>query len=152
MNHSNNQRIAFIRASWHKEIVDRGYAGFCREIERLGASPGSVTVFDVPGAFEIPLRAQQCCMQGEYAAVVGAAFVVDGGIYRHEFVAQAVVDGLMQTQLKTGVPVLSMVLTPKDYQESEPITEFFTSHFDLKGVEAARAVSQILGYESVTTA
>ncbi|MGO7719100.1 6,7-dimethyl-8-ribityllumazine synthase, partial [Rhizobium johnstonii] len=56
---------------------------------------------------------------GRYAAVVAAAFVVDGGIYLHEFVAQAVVDGLMRAGMDTGVPVLSVSLTPHQYQETE---------------------------------
>ena len=43
-------------------------------------------------------------------AVAAAAFVVDGGIYRHDFVAQAVVTGLMQAGLETGIPVLSVSL------------------------------------------
>ena len=42
---------------------------------------------------------------GRYAAVVAAGFVVDGGIYRHEFVATSVIDALMAVQLETEVPM-----------------------------------------------
>jgi 6,7-dimethyl-8-ribityllumazine synthase len=58
------------------------------------------------------LLSRDLAATGRYAAVVAAAFVVDGGIYRHEFVAQAVVDGLMRAGMDTGVPVLSVSLTP----------------------------------------
>ena len=61
----------------------------------------------------LPLLARDLAMTGRYGAVAAAAFVVDGGIYRHDFVAQAVVDGLMRAGLDSGVPVLSVSLTPQ---------------------------------------
>ena len=76
-----------------------------------------VDVIDVPGAFELPLAAKKLAETGKYASVAAAAFVVDGGIYRHDFVADAVVKGLMQVGLETGVPVLSVSLTPHQFQE-----------------------------------
>lgn len=131
-------RYAFIKANWHADIVDRALDGF-----RNAIGVADVDVFDVPGAFEIPLLARELAQTGRYAAVVGAAFVVDGGIYRHEFVAQTVVEGLMRAQLDAGVPVLSVVLTPHNYQETEVQTAFFRNHFVEKGREAARAAIAI---------
>jgi 6,7-dimethyl-8-ribityllumazine synthase len=127
-------RYAFIKANWHSEIVSRAYNGFCELID-----PNEVDVFDVPGAFEMPLVAKKLAATGKYNAIVCAAFVVDGGIYRHEFVAQAVVNGLMQAGLETGVPVLSVSLTPHHYQETDHHTAIFKTHFVEKGREAARA-------------
>mgnify|MGYP001798384672 FL=1 len=58
--------------------------------------------------------------------------------------ASAVIDGLMRAQMDTDVPVLSVVLTPHQYQENEAHRAFFRSHFVEKGAEAARAVLSIL--------
>lgn len=132
-------RIAFIKAGWHSDIVDQSLAGFRGELEKLGQPTDAVDVFQVPGAYEIPLQAQGLANSGDYAIIVASAFVVDGGIYRHEFVADAVVSGMMQVQLDTGVPILSVVLTPKTFQESPEQIAFFTEHFVTKGAEAARA-------------
>ena len=127
-------RYAFVKANWHAEIVNRALDGFCALI------PGKdVDVYDVPGAFEMPLLARDLAATGRYAAVIAAAFVVDGGIYRHEFVAQAVVDGLMRVGLETGVPVLSVSLTPHHYQETEHHRQIYHAHFFEKGREAAKA-------------
>ncbi|MEL7258472.1 MAG: 6,7-dimethyl-8-ribityllumazine synthase [Pseudomonadota bacterium] len=131
-------RYAFIKANWHADIVDRALEGFCEVIPRE-----TIDVFDVPGAFEMPLLARDLAQTGKYAAVAAAAFVVDGGIYRHEFVAQAVVDGLMRAGLDSGVPVLSVSLTPHQYQETAHHTAIFRAHFVEKGREAARAAVQI---------
>ena len=136
-------KIAFIKARWHAEIVDQAHAGFTARCDELGLD-ADVVSFDVPGAFEMPLLAQKLAGTGEYDAIVAAALVVDGGIYRHDFVAQAVVSGLMDVQLKTGVPVFSVSLTPHHFQPKGEHEAFFTRHFVGKGREAADAAAQIL--------
>ena len=132
-------RIAFIHALWHDEIVRQSYEGFLEEIVRLGFPPEAIERFETPGAFEIPLHAQTLARTGRYAAIVGAAFVVDGGIYRHEFVAETVVRALMQVQLATETPIFSVVLTPHHFHEHDLHQRFFHDHFRVKGAEAARA-------------
>jgi 6,7-dimethyl-8-ribityllumazine synthase len=134
-------RIALIVARWHHLIVDQFRDAFLKEFQAIDGR--EVTVFEVPGAFEIPLLAKQLATTADYAAIVAAGLVVDGGIYRHEFVAAAVIEGLMQVQLETGVPVFTGVLTPKDFV-SEGQAEFFEKHFVIKGREAAQACGQTL--------
>ncbi len=133
-------RYAFVKAGWHAEIVDRALDGFLQVIPST-----QVDIFDVPGAFELPLMARDLAASGQYAAVAAAALVVDGGIYRHDFVAAAVVDGLMRAGLDTGVPVLSVSLTPHQYQDTPHHTAIYRAHFVDKGVEAAQAALQITG-------
>ena len=136
---TNTLRIAFIKARWHADIVDRAHAGFAEAMSQSGR-PHSLDSFDVPGAFEMPLLAQKLGHSGRYDAIVAAALVVDGGIYRHDFVAAAVVNGLMDAQMKTGVPTFSVSLTPHHFQPSAEHVAFFTEHFVKKGKEAAAAV------------
>ena len=144
-------RIAFVQACWHRAIVERGREGFLAELERLGVSRECVDVFEVPGSLEIPLHAKLLAKTGRYAAIVAAGFVVDGGIYRHEFVAQSVIDGLMSVQLDTEVPVISMVLTPQRFREHEEHVAFFTGHMAKKGAEAAVAcVRTMRSIEAIT--
>ena len=133
------QRIAFVQAQWHSDIVHQARDAFLAEMKRLGVPLDTIDVFDVPGAFEIPLHAKRLAGSGRYAAIVGCALVVDGGIYRHDFVAATVVDALMKVQLETGVPVLSAVLTPRDFHEHDEHKRFFADHFVKKGVEVAQA-------------
>ena len=132
-------RIAFVHALWHADIVREAYAGFMDEMAVLGFPPETVERFETPGAFEIPLHAQTLARTGRYAAIVAAGFVVDGGIYRHEFVAETVIRALMQVQLATETPVFSVVLTPHHFHEHEVHLRFFHAHFRVKGAEAARA-------------
>lgn len=135
-------RLAFIQASWHKDIVDQARTSFFAELSRLGVLSSAVRVFDAPGAFEIPLLAKRLASTGHYAAIVACGLVVDGGIYRHDFVATAVIDGLMAVQLETGVPVLSCVLTPHHFHDHAEHRRYFAEHFVQKGAEVARACVQ----------
>ena len=134
-------RVAFIQSCWHRDIVDQLRDSFLAEFNKL--SNKTVDLFEVPGAFEIPLLAKHLIQSGNYAGVVAAGLVVDGGIYRHDFVATAVIDSFIQIQLETGTPIFSAVLTPHDFiSEGQP--EFFKEHFVIKGNEAAHACAETL--------
>jgi 6,7-dimethyl-8-ribityllumazine synthase len=123
--HERKSDIAFVQACWHKDLVDQIKKGFANEIAELGTPAENVDYFEVTGAFEIPLHARRLAEAGSYGAIVAAGLVVDGGIYRHEFVAEAVIGGLMQVQLETGIPVISAVLTPHHFHEHETHRGFF---------------------------
>ncbi|XOV88195.1 MAG: 6,7-dimethyl-8-ribityllumazine synthase [Pseudomonadota bacterium] len=139
---ASRDRVAFIQSCWHRDIVDALRDAFLAEFARIDGR--QVDLYEVPGAFEIPLKAKLLAASGRYAGVVAAGLVVDGGTYRHEFVASAVIDGLMRAQMDTGVPVFSGVLTPHDFL-SEGRATFFGEHFVTKGTEVAVAAAATLG-------
>jgi 6,7-dimethyl-8-ribityllumazine synthase len=136
------RRLAFVQSTWHEEIVDRCRDSFLDEIVTLGVARDTIDLFRVPGAFEIPLHAKRLAVSGRYAAVVGAGLVIDGGIYRHDFVAEAVINGLMRVQLDTDVPVISAVLTPHHFHDHAVHSTFFAEHLTTKGIEAAQACAR----------
>ena len=135
-------RIAFIKARWHADIVDQALVGFEQDMVASGQAY-DLRVFDVPGAFEMPLLAKKLGASGKYDGIICAALVVDGGIYRHDFVAAAVVDGLMAAQLATGVPTFSVSLTPHHFHDHATHHDFFAAHFVQKGAEAAQALRAV---------
>src|SRR3954462_2281989 len=136
------QRVAFVQSSWHRKVVEECRIAFLAEIEARHIT--NVDVFEVPGSFEIPLHAQILAKTRRYTAIVAAGLVVDGGIYRHEFVADTVIKALMDAQLRTEVPVFSAVLTPQQFHETEVHYDFFRRHFAVKGVEVAAACAETL--------
>ncbi|NCP67462.1 6,7-dimethyl-8-ribityllumazine synthase [bacterium] len=135
----NTVRIAFIQASWHQDIV-----GQCRDAF-IAHVPDNyvVEVIEVPGSLEMPLMCKKLAETHDYDVICCAGFVTDGGIYRHEFVAHAILQGFVNVQLQTGIPVLSAVLTPKEtFAEdgSNPDQhKFFFDHMCVKGTELASA-------------
>jgi 6,7-dimethyl-8-ribityllumazine synthase len=140
------QRVAFVQACWHHDVVEEARIAFMKEAAARHLT--HVDVFEVPGSFEIPLHAQVLAKTRRYTAIVAAGLVVDGGIYRHEFVADTVIKALMDVQLRTEVPVFSAVLTPQQFHETEVHYDFFRKHFAIKGVEVAAACAEtLLGLE-----
>src|ERR1700722_14896993 len=138
------QRVAFVQSAWHREVVEECRIAFLAEIEARGIEPARIDLFEVHGSFAIPLHAQLLAKTRRYTAIVAAGLVVDGGIYRHEFVADTVIKALMDVQLRTEGPVFSAVLTPQQFHESAAHFDFFRKHFAIKGIEVAEACANTL--------
>ncbi len=145
MNQSNqNTKIAFVEASWHHDIVAQARIGFTEEMQLVGVNANQIDIFTVPGSLEIPLQCKLLAKSGKYQLIVASGLIVDGNIYRHDFVASTVLDAMMQVQLETEVPIMSVVLTPHLFSEAPEHHDFFFKHFRNKGVEAARSSLQTL--------
>jgi 6,7-dimethyl-8-ribityllumazine synthase len=139
-----SKKIAYVQAAWHTDITDGCKQAFTDELTQQRFDASGVEFFSAPGSLEIPLMAKKLAKTGRYAAVCVSGFVVDGGIYRHEFVAQAVLQGIVQTSLETEVPILSAVLTPHHFHEHAVHQEFFRAHMATKGKELASACLSII--------
>lgn len=138
-------KIALISATWHADLL-AGAQSACKEaIQKAGVFEDvSTAEFVVPGCLEIPLFAQKLAQSGQYSAIIAFGLIVEAGIYRHEFVADAVLSGMMRVQLDTGVPIFSCVLTPHQFDESEERITFFRDHLIIKGTEVGNASMKML--------
>lgn len=136
------QRVAFVQSSWHRDAVGACWESFLREIVARGIADQQVDLFEVPGSFEIPLHVQLLAKTRRYTAIVAAGLVVDDGLTG--FVAQTVIQALMEVQLKTEVPVFSAVATPHSFERGEADTERFRQHFAAKGADVAHACADTL--------
>lgn len=132
-------KIAVLSASWNVNIVQSAEDSFIKSIKNSKHADAQIDVFKVPGSLEIPLAGKQA-LEGGYDIAVGIGFVVNGGIYRHEFVGHTVVQSILDVQLQTNKPFLSVVLTPQAYCEHlEVYEEMYVKHMVKKGEEAANA-------------
>ena len=139
-------KIATISASWHQDLLNIARSSCGSRLSEHGLnSENDIDHFDVPGSLEIPLLALKLANSSKYDGIIAFGFIVDGGIYRHEFVASSVIDGLMKVQLDTEVPVFSCVLTPHQFHEHSDHLEFFAQHMAKKGKEVADSA-----YKSIT--
>ena len=59
-------RIAFVQALWHRDIVDQARDAFLAEMDERGIAADRVDLFEVTGAFEIPLHAKRLAESGRY--------------------------------------------------------------------------------------
>jgi 6,7-dimethyl-8-ribityllumazine synthase len=133
------QRVAFVQSAWHRDVVAQCRLAFLAEIEARHIARAQVDVFEVPGAFEIPLHVQLLARTRRYTAIVAAGLVIDD-----EYIAETVIKALMDVQLRTEVPVFSAVVTPQQFHETAAHFDFFRTHFAAKGVEVAEACAETL--------
>ena len=139
-----SSKIAVLSASWHTKIVSSAENAFIDEMEKRGYSRDDIDVIKVPGALEVPL-AGKIAFENGYDAAVGIALVVDGGIYRHEFVAHTALQSMLDVSMEAKKPFLSVVISPQKFREGNAEDEaWFTDHFVIKGQEAADACDTML--------
>ncbi|MBK1792308.1 6,7-dimethyl-8-ribityllumazine synthase [Persicirhabdus sediminis] len=131
-------KLAIISASWQAELLDAARDCCLTELSAQGINTDQqVDYFKVPGCLELPLMAKKLAETGRYDGVIAFGLMIDAGVYRHEFVTQAVIDGFMRIQLDTGVPVFSAVLTPHHFHQHQDHIDFFAQHLKVKGKEVA---------------
>src|ERR1700723_4491177 len=133
------QRVAFVQSAWHRDVVAECRAAFLAENETRHIARAQIDVFEVPGAFEIPLHVQVLAKTRRYTAIIAAGLVIDD-----EYVAETVVKALMDVQLRTEIPVFSAVVTPQQFNETEAHVDFFRKHFATRGREVAEACANTL--------
>jgi 6,7-dimethyl-8-ribityllumazine synthase len=132
------QRVAFVQSAWHPDVVAACREAFLGEIEARHIARAQIDVFEVPGAFEMPLHVQLLAKTRRYTAIVAAGLVVDD-----EHVAETVIRSLMEVQLRTEIPVFSAVVTPQQFRETAD-ADFLRRHFASKGAGVAEACANTL--------
>jgi len=94
---------------FYSDLAERLLAGARAAFAEHGA--GDPEVFDVPGAFELPLAASYAARSGRFAGVACLGAVIRGETDHYDFVCAEAARGVMQVQLQTGVPCAFGVLT-----------------------------------------
>jgi 6,7-dimethyl-8-ribityllumazine synthase len=101
--------FAIAVARFYEDLADRLIAGAQGAFSDAGA--GAADVYDVPGAFELPLAAKLCAESGRYDGVACLGAVIRGETDHYDWVCAEAARGIQEVQLRTGVPCAFGVLT-----------------------------------------
>ena len=104
-------RYAVVVGSFYTELAERLTAGAKEEFARDGIPEAAIDVFEVPGAFELPLAASYAARSGRYEGVACLGAVIRGETDHYDFVCGEAARGIQNVQLDTGVPCGFGVLT-----------------------------------------
>jgi 6,7-dimethyl-8-ribityllumazine synthase len=133
-------RFAVVVSRFNEEIT----AGLLRGAKECFAEASvpdeAVTVFHVPGAFEIPITAQRLGESGDYDAIVCLGCLIKGDTMHFEYIADAASHGIAQAAAATGVPMAFGVLTT---MTEEQAVERSGAGPENKGREAAAAAIEM---------
>jgi 6,7-dimethyl-8-ribityllumazine synthase len=94
---------------FYEDLAERLVAGALAAFSRAGHA--NVEMFDVPGAYELPLAASYAARSGRFAGVACLGAVIRGETDHYDFVCAETARGVMTVQLETGVPCAFGVLT-----------------------------------------
>jgi 6,7-dimethyl-8-ribityllumazine synthase len=106
-------RVALCVSRFYDELADRLVAG-----ARAALGRAEVDVYDVPGAFELPLAAKGCARSGRYDAVVCLGAVIRGETDHYDYVCGEAARGIQTVQLDTEVPCGFGLLTCDTYEQA----------------------------------
>jgi 6,7-dimethyl-8-ribityllumazine synthase len=107
---------AIVVGRFYEDLAERLVRGARTEFAQAGHD--DVAVFDVPGAYELPLAAKYAAETGRYDGVACLGAVIRGETDHYDFVCAETARGVMQVQLDTGVPCAFGVLTCETMEQA----------------------------------
>jgi 6,7-dimethyl-8-ribityllumazine synthase len=107
---------AIVVGRFYEDLAERLVEGARAELSEAGAE--AVEVFDVPGAYELPLAASYAAASGRYDGVVCLGAVIRGDTDHYEYVCAEAARGIQDVQLRTGVPCAFGVLTVENMEQA----------------------------------
>jgi 6,7-dimethyl-8-ribityllumazine synthase len=113
-----DMRIVVVASRFNQFIVDQLVSGAQDALDRQGIEKFRQSLVWVPGAFELPLLADQLAASGKYDAVIALGAVVRGGTPHFDYVAGECASGLAEVSLDRGVPVTFGVLTTDTIEQA----------------------------------
>jgi len=112
-------RFAIIVARWNGELTAKLARGALDALSKAGANKDEIEIFNVPGAFELPVAAMKAAETGTFDAVICLGVVIRGETPHFDYVAGQAAAGIMQASMDTGIPVMFGVVTANTVEQAE---------------------------------
>ncbi|MGB1039069.1 MAG: 6,7-dimethyl-8-ribityllumazine synthase [Bacteroidia bacterium] len=139
-----NFKIGIVTALWNSAITQKLKEGALKTLESAGIPSENVSVWDVPGSYELIYGANKLASQG-YDAVICLGVVIQGETRHFDFICDAVANSIANVTIKHNIPVAFGLLTTDNQEQAEERTGGKHGH---KGEEAAWTVLKLLERES----
>jgi len=105
-------------ATFYEDLAERLVNGAVEGFGEAGVSAASVHVFEVNGAFELPLAAKWCALSGRFDGVACLGAVIRGETDHYDFVCGEAAGGIQRVGLDTGVPCTFGVITCETMEQA----------------------------------
>ena len=140
-------RVGVIVARFNQVITERLLEGALLGLKEKGVSESDITVYWVPGAFEIPTIAMEAAKKGNFDLLIALGAVVRGETSHFDYVSLGVTNGVANIPMQTGVPVAFGVLTTDNMEQamarSGPSGSNRGYDAALSGIETANILSKV---------
>jgi 6,7-dimethyl-8-ribityllumazine synthase len=111
--------IAVIVSRFTEDLTERLLQGALETAAELGVPDWGITVVKVPGAFELPMVAEELAAGGKYDAIVCTGCVIRGETTHYDYVAGEAARGIAEVARAHGLPVTLGVVTAENRSQAE---------------------------------
>ena len=137
---ASGKRFGIVISRFNHFIGDRLLEGAVDCIARHGGALEDITVYRVPGCFELPLAVQKAAESGEFDAVVALGVLIRGATPHFDYIAAECTKGVAAAAQHAGVPVAYGVLTCNTIEQA---IERSGTKAGNKGADAALAAIEM---------
>ncbi len=113
-----NEKVAIVAGRFNELIVNKLMGGAKDCLKRHGLTEANITEAWVPGAFELPLAAQQLAKTGKFDAIICLGCVIRGATTHYDYVCNEAAKGIAKVGLENNMPVMFGVLTTESIEQA----------------------------------
>ncbi len=117
-NSTNNYKIAIVISEFNEVITDSLLDGAKKSFSNAGGHESNLSIYTVPGAFEIPATVKQVLDNQHNHAIVTLGAVIRGGTPHFDYVAGECARGVMDLSMNSEIPIMFGVLTTDNLQQA----------------------------------
>ena len=139
------KRVAIVVSRFNELVTGRLVSGAIDNLVRHGASDGDISVFKVPGSFEISPLCKKLALSNKYDSVIAIGAVIRGDTPHFDYIAQEVAKGVAMAAMEASVPVVFGVLTTDTLEQA---LERAGAKAGNKGAEAALSAIEMMSLYS----
>ncbi len=113
-----NFRFGIVVSEWNPEITEGLKQGAIETLLENGVNEENITIWDVPGTFELPFGCKQMIQKLNVDAVIAIGSVIQGETKHFDFVCSGTAQGIMDLNTQGDIPVIFCVLTDNILQQA----------------------------------
>ncbi len=144
INNADECSIGIVFSEWNSFVTHNLRDAALDILAKEGVKQENISVYEVPGAFELSFAAMQLCKTKSYDAVIAIGCVIRGETPHFEYVCSAVAQGIKDCNILTDVPTIFCVLTDDNKEQSLARSG---GNLGNKGVEAAVTALQMIDFK-----
>lgn len=134
-------KIGIVLSRFNQFISERLLDGALDALYRLGVQESDISIFKVPGSFEIPLVTKKIARAKKVHGIIALGALIRGDTPHFDFLGAEVTKGLAQISMEDGVPISYGVLTVETIEQG---IERAGSKSGNKGADSAFALIETL--------
>jgi 6,7-dimethyl-8-ribityllumazine synthase len=134
-------KFGIVASRFNDFICGRLIEGTIDALMRAGTEEKDITIYKVPGSFELPLTAKKLAKSARFDAIICLGAIIRGATPHFEYISAEVSKGIASVGLETGVPVIFGVLTTDTIEQA---IERAGTKSGNKGADAAMTAIEVV--------